>query len=68
MVLAFDPRLFSLGTRRRGDLVIALSVTTELGPVMAGLIAGRVGAAMAAELGTMRVTIRSTLTRYRPIR
>jgi phospholipid/cholesterol/gamma-HCH transport system permease protein len=34
-----------------------LSMTRELGPVMAGLmVAGRIGAAMAAELGTMRVT------------
>ena len=34
-----------------------LSVTRELGPVLAGLmVAGRVGAAMAAEIGTMRVT------------
>ena len=32
-------------------------MTRELGPVLAGLmVAGRVGAAMAAELGTMRVT------------
>jgi phospholipid/cholesterol/gamma-HCH transport system permease protein len=38
------------------DLVV-ISVTRELGPVLAGLIvAGRVGAAMAAEIGTMRVT------------
>jgi phospholipid/cholesterol/gamma-HCH transport system permease protein len=37
--------------------VVALSVTRELGPVLAGLmVAGRVGAAMAAEIGTMRVT------------
>jgi len=37
--------------------VVVLSVTRELGPVMAGLmVAGRIGAAMAAELGTMRVT------------
>ena len=37
--------------------VVVLSITRELGPVMAGLmVAGRVGAAMAAELGTMRVT------------
>lgn len=37
--------------------VVILSITRELGPVMAGLmVAGRVGAAMAAELGTMRVT------------
>ena len=37
--------------------LVVLSMTRELGPVLAGLIvAGRVGAAMAAELGTMRVT------------
>lgn len=37
--------------------VVALSVTRELGPVLAGLmVAGRVGAAMSAEIGTMRVT------------
>ncbi|HXP77423.1 MAG TPA: ABC transporter permease [Stellaceae bacterium] len=37
--------------------VVVLSVTRELGPVIAGLmVAGRIGAAIAAELGTMRVT------------
>lgn len=37
--------------------VVALSMTRELGPVLTGLIvSGRAGAAMAAELGTMRVT------------
>jgi len=37
--------------------VVVLSITRELGPVMAGLmVAGRVGAAIAAELGTMKVT------------
>ena len=37
--------------------VVVLSVVRELGPVLAALlVAGRVGAAMAAELGTMRVT------------
>jgi len=37
--------------------VVALSMTRELGPVLAALIVtGRAGAAMAAELGTMRVT------------
>ncbi|MDJ0686409.1 MAG: ABC transporter permease [Alphaproteobacteria bacterium] len=37
--------------------VVVLSITRELGPVLAGLmIAGRIGAAMAAEVGTMRVT------------
>ena len=37
--------------------VVVLSVVRELGPVLAGLmVAGRMGAAMAAEIGTMRVT------------
>ena len=37
--------------------VVVLSMTRELGPVMAGLmVAGRIGASIAAELGTMRVT------------
>ncbi len=37
--------------------IVALGITRELGPVMAGLmVAGRVGAAIAAELGTMKVT------------
>ncbi len=37
--------------------LVVLSITRELGPVLAGLmVAGRVGAAMAAEIGTMRVT------------
>jgi phospholipid/cholesterol/gamma-HCH transport system permease protein len=37
--------------------VVALSITRELAPVLAALmVTGRVGSAMAAELGTMRVT------------
>jgi phospholipid/cholesterol/gamma-HCH transport system permease protein len=37
--------------------VVVISITRELGPVLAGLmVAGRVGASMAAEIGTMRVT------------
>lgn len=37
--------------------VVVLSMTRELSPVLAGLmVAGRVGAAIAAEIGTMRVT------------
>ncbi|MDA8387169.1 MAG: ABC transporter permease [Nitrospiraceae bacterium] len=37
--------------------VVSLSITREMGPVLTGLVvAGRAGAAMAAELGTMRVT------------
>ncbi len=37
--------------------VVVLSITRELGPVLAGLmVSGRIGASMAAEIGTMRVT------------
>jgi phospholipid/cholesterol/gamma-HCH transport system permease protein len=37
--------------------VVVLSVTRELSPVLAGLmVAGRIGASIAAEIGTMRVT------------
>lgn len=37
--------------------VVVLSMTRELAPVLAGLmVAGRVGASIAAEIGTMRVT------------
>ena len=37
--------------------VVSVSMCSELGPVLTGLmVAGRVGAAFAAELGTMRVT------------
>src|SRR5437763_17061994 len=37
--------------------VVGISMCSELGPVLTGLmVAGRVGAAFAAELGTMRVT------------
>jgi len=37
--------------------LVALSITRELGPVLTGLVvAGRVGAAITAELGTMKVT------------
>jgi phospholipid/cholesterol/gamma-HCH transport system permease protein len=37
--------------------VVVLSITRELGPVLAGLmVAGRIGASFAAEIGTMRVT------------
>ncbi|MCC7259811.1 MAG: ABC transporter permease [Alphaproteobacteria bacterium] len=38
-------------------IVVVLSITRELGPVMAGLmVTGRIGASIAAEIGTMRVT------------
>jgi len=37
--------------------IVVISMTRELGPVLAALmVAGRVGAAVAAEIGTMRVT------------
>lgn len=37
--------------------VVILSITRELAPVLAGLmVAGRIGASFAAEIGTMRVT------------
>jgi len=37
--------------------IVVLGITRELGPVIAGLmVAGRVAAAIAAEIGTMRVT------------
>jgi phospholipid/cholesterol/gamma-HCH transport system permease protein len=46
---------YSAGSAIAG--IVVLSVVRELGPVLAGLmVAGRVGAAMAAEIGTMRVT------------
>ena len=48
-------RFFRLETRLGG--VINISLLRELGPVLAAtMLAGRVGSAMAAELGTMRVT------------
>lgn len=59
MVLAVQSysqfRILHLETRLGG--VINLSLVRELGPVLAAtMLAGRVGSAMAAELGTMRVT------------
>ena len=37
--------------------IVVVAVTRELAPVLAGLmVAGRIGASMAAEIGTMRVT------------
>ena len=46
-----------LGMETRIGSVINVSLVKELGPVLAAtMLAGRVGSAMAAELGTMRVT------------
>ncbi len=52
---AYQLKLFA-AQQFTSDLV-ALSMTRELGPVLTAMvIAGRVGAAIAAELGTMKVT------------
>jgi len=45
------------GAEQFVPVVVLVGITRELGPVIAGLmVAGRVAAAIAAELGTMRVT------------
>jgi phospholipid/cholesterol/gamma-HCH transport system permease protein len=47
----------AIGMETRLGAVINMSLVRELGPVLAAtMLAGRVGSAMAAELGTMRVT------------
>lgn len=51
------PQLKSLGAVIYVASLVAVSLTRELGPVMTGLvIAGRAGAAISTELGTMKVT------------
>ena len=48
---------FASGSETAVANVVIISLTRELGPVLAGLmVAGRIGASMAAEIGTMRVT------------
>lgn len=59
MVLAVQSyNMFAeIGLETRLGGVIILSLVRELGPVLAAtMLSGRVGSAMAAELGTMRVT------------
>jgi len=59
MVLALQSyfQFEALGRASWSGAVINLSVIKELGPVLAGvMLAGRVGGALAAELGTMKVT------------
>ncbi|MBP88704.1 MAG: ABC transporter permease [Planctomycetaceae bacterium] len=59
MVLAVQSfwQFRELGLETRLGAVINMSLVRELGPVLAAtMLAGRVGSAMAAELGTMRVT------------
>lgn len=59
MVLAVQSysQFHQFGLQTRLGAIINLSIIRELGPVLAAtMLAGRVGSAMAAELGTMRVT------------
>jgi phospholipid/cholesterol/gamma-HCH transport system permease protein len=59
MVLALEgyAEFESLGQEGRLGGIINVSVTKQIGPVLAAvMVAGRVGGALAAELGTMRVT------------
>ena len=59
MVLAVQThfQFHQLGLSTRLGAVINMTLVRELGPVLAAtMLAGRVGGAMAAELGTMRVT------------
>ena len=59
MVLAVQMygQLLRLQAQNSMGMIINLSMVKEMGPVLAAVIlAGRVGGAMAAELGTMRVT------------
>jgi len=59
MVLAVQifHQLYNLGAASVAGVLINISVVKELGPVLAGvMLSGRVGGALAAELGTMKVT------------
>lgn len=59
MVLAVQAyhQFAMMGLATRLGSVINISIVRELGPVLAAtMLAGRVGSAMAAELGTMHVT------------
>ncbi|HTW95544.1 MAG TPA: ABC transporter permease [Tepidisphaeraceae bacterium] len=59
MVMAVEtlPQFRSIGQEGRLGSVIFLSVVKQIGPVLAAvMLSGRVGGALAAELGTMNVT------------
>jgi phospholipid/cholesterol/gamma-HCH transport system permease protein len=59
MVLAIQAieQFRAVGLENRMGVIVSMSVVRELGPVLAGvMLAGRVGGALTAELGTMRVT------------
>jgi len=55
-VQSYD-QLRAAGFESRMGVLVSLTLVQELGPVLAGvMVAGRVGGALTAELGTMRVT------------
>lgn len=55
-VQSYD-QLRAAGFEQRMGVLVTLSLVKELGPVLAGvMLAGRVGGALTAELGTMHVT------------
>ena len=55
-IQAYD-QLAGMGLEERMGILIGVSVVKELGPVLAAvMLAGRVGGALTAELGTMNVT------------
>ena len=57
LVIEAYPQFHALGLASRLGSVTVLSVVKQIGPVLTGvMLAGRVGGAMTAELGTMRVT------------
>jgi phospholipid/cholesterol/gamma-HCH transport system permease protein len=59
MVLAVQAieQFQAVGLQDRMGVIVSMSVVRELGPVLAGvMLAGRVGGALTAELGTMNVT------------
>lgn len=55
-IQAYD-QLATMGFEERLGVLINISVVKELGPVLAAvMLAGRIGGALTAELGTMNVT------------
>lgn len=55
-VQSYD-QLRAAGFEQRMGVLLTITLVQELGPVLAGvMVAGRVGGALTAELGTMRVT------------
>lgn len=55
-VQSYD-QLQAAGFEQRMGVLLSITLVQELGPVLAGvMVAGRVGGALTAELGTMRVT------------